>query len=155
MKIGEVAKRIGVSVSTLRMYEQRGLIEAGRSEGGTRHYAEEDVARFGAVVALTRADVSIDSIVELALVRPSHTSGDSASRKVGALLSALEAEMEDRLKRLRAVRSDLHKAQQKLAGCHGCHKRPTRKSCDGCSVAEDLLECSVMSIVWDQEPTYG
>jgi DNA-binding transcriptional MerR regulator len=152
MKIGEVAQRVGVSVSTLRLYEQRGLIEASRSEGGTRHYNEEDEERFRAITSLTRAEVSIDALARLAGVRASNASGDAASRQVEALLADIETELQARIKQLQAARSDLHRAKKRLVGCHGCRKKPVRRNCTGCPVAGELLECQVMRVVWDQAP---
>lgn len=150
MKIGELARRVGVSISALRLYEQRGLIEAGRSEGGTRHYGEEDIARFQAIVSLTRAEVPIDPLTRLARIRSESSSGAVASRRVEAILAEVEAEIEVRLKLLQSARADIRRARQHLTGCHGCRQRPTRQNCTGCPVADALLECQVMRIVWDQ-----
>lgn len=152
MKIGELARRVGVSISALRLYEQKGLIEAGRSEGGTRHYGQEDMARFKAIVSLTRAAVPIDSLTRIARIRPESASGAVAGRRVEAILADVEAEIEARLKLLQSARTDIRRAKQRLAGCRGCPKRPTRRNCTGCPVADELLECRVMRIVWDQEP---
>ena len=45
-RIGEVAARAGVSVRTLRYYEELGLLApSAHTAGGARRYAEEDVAR--------------------------------------------------------------------------------------------------------------
>lgn len=152
MKIGEVAQRIGVSVSALRLYERRGLIEADRSEGGTRHYGEEDVERFQAIVSLTRAEVPIDPLARLARIRSESPSGAVASQRVEAVLTEVEAEIEARLKLLQSARADIRRAKQRLTGCHSCPQRPTRRNCTGCPVANELLECQVMRIVWDQVP---
>lgn len=151
MKIGELARRVGVSISALRLYEQRGLIEAGRSEGGTRHYGQEDMARFKAIVSLTRAEVPIDSLTHLARIRSESSSGAVASQRVEAILTEMEAEMEVRFKLLQSARADIRRAKQHLTGCHGCRQRPTRRNCTGCPVSDELLECQVMRIVWDQE----
>lgn len=45
MRIGELAKQTGVRVSTLRYYEQIGLLSAQRSESGYRQFAPEAVQR--------------------------------------------------------------------------------------------------------------
>ena len=46
MHIGEVAERTSLSLRTLRHYDEIGLvIPSGRTEGGFRLYAEDDVAR--------------------------------------------------------------------------------------------------------------
>lgn len=46
LRIGEVARRTGVAVSTLRAWERRyGLLEPTRTEGGHRLYSDRDVSR--------------------------------------------------------------------------------------------------------------
>jgi MerR family transcriptional regulator, copper efflux regulator len=47
MQIGKFAARSGVSIHTLRHYDEVGLLRpSGRSEGGFRLYTEEDLERF-------------------------------------------------------------------------------------------------------------
>jgi len=45
IRIGELAKRSGVSVRALRYYEEQGLLVAERSPSGQRHYPETAVER--------------------------------------------------------------------------------------------------------------
>jgi len=46
LPIGEAATRLGVSTRTLRYYEELGLVApSGRTQGGSRRYAEPDVER--------------------------------------------------------------------------------------------------------------
>ena len=123
----------------------------GRSEGGTRIYSEEDVARFEAIVALSGADVPLDALSELARIRPSSKSGDAASKRVGTSLTNLATDIEGRIHQLQAALSDLRVAESRLVACHGCRKRPTRRACDGCAVSPTLLASQVMRIVWDQD----
>lgn len=53
LRIGEVARRTGVAVATLRAWERRyGLLEPERTEGGHRLYREADVERVRAMVGL-------------------------------------------------------------------------------------------------------
>ncbi len=150
MKIGEAAQRVGVSVSTLRMYERRGLIAAARSPGGTRHYGEEVLERLQAIVGLTRAEVAIDDLAALARVRQHKTTGNAAGRRVESILLEMEAELATRIEIFQAARADLQQARERLAGCHGCRKRAARDSCAGCVVADALLETHVMRVVWDE-----
>src|SRR5438270_5704038 len=50
MRVGELARRTGVGVSTLRAWERRfGLTEPPRSPGGQRQYGESDVEKVAAV----------------------------------------------------------------------------------------------------------
>ncbi len=45
MRIGELARRTGVSERSLRYYEQQGLLVARRTQGGHREYPEAAVDR--------------------------------------------------------------------------------------------------------------
>ncbi|MER7766423.1 MerR family transcriptional regulator [Kitasatospora sp. NPDC096140] len=45
MRIGELARRTGVSERSLRYYEQQGLLVARRTDGGHREYPEAAVDR--------------------------------------------------------------------------------------------------------------
>jgi DNA-binding transcriptional MerR regulator len=150
MKIGELAKRLGTSVSALRFYEQQGLVKPRRTEGGTRQYTEENLKRFQALLALASLDVPLDRIRALTLIRPSSNTGDAASKQVETELAHLEEELETMRERLEHAEADIKLARRRLSGCHQCKKQPVHSVCHDCSVAERLLECEVMQIVWDK-----
>ena len=65
MRIGAVAAQAGVSVRSLRYYEEQGLVSAERSGSGQRHYAEAAVERVRLVQRLYAAGLSSRSIREL------------------------------------------------------------------------------------------
>lgn len=52
--ISVVAKTYGIHPQTLRMYEREGLLSPSRTEGNTRLYSNEDVARLESILNLTR-----------------------------------------------------------------------------------------------------
>jgi DNA-binding transcriptional MerR regulator len=58
--VGEAARLSGLSIDTLRYYEQEGLIgPIGRDGGGRRRYDEGDVAWIGTVTCLRDAGLGI------------------------------------------------------------------------------------------------
>ncbi|MEV8373471.1 MerR family transcriptional regulator [Kribbella sp. NPDC056861] len=65
MKIGELAHRSGVSVRSLRYYEEQGLLVSERSPGGHRQYREEALERVAFVQRLYAAGLSSSTILEL------------------------------------------------------------------------------------------
>jgi len=52
--ISAVAEQYGVHPQTLRLYEREGLLKPSRSEGNTRLYTDEDLARLELILELTR-----------------------------------------------------------------------------------------------------
>ncbi|WP_458352061.1 MerR family transcriptional regulator [Pacificispira sp. HM-600] len=63
MHIGEVAERTSLSLRTLRHYDEIGLvIPSGRTEGGFRLYAEDDVARLMLVRRMKPLGYSLDEM---------------------------------------------------------------------------------------------
>jgi MerR family transcriptional regulator, heat shock protein HspR len=61
--IGAVARMLTVSVQTLRLYEQRGLILVQKSAGNQRRYAAADVERLRCIRdAITQHKISIEGI---------------------------------------------------------------------------------------------
>ncbi|WP_051835976.1 MerR family transcriptional regulator [Streptomyces sp. NRRL WC-3549] len=65
MRIGELAARAGVSVRSLRYYEQQGLLTSTRTPGGQRQYTEYDVERVHFIQGLYAANLSSRTIAEL------------------------------------------------------------------------------------------
>ena len=63
--ISEVARRTGLSLRALRFYEQRGIVQPLRSEGGRRIYGPGELARLNAAVALKRAGFSLADIATM------------------------------------------------------------------------------------------
>src|SRR3984957_6473427 len=64
MRVGELARRTGVGVSTLRAWERRfGLIEPERSPSGQRVYTEADVDRVNAVCRLVAEGLPLSPAV--------------------------------------------------------------------------------------------
>lgn len=66
MQIGEVAERTGLSLRTIRHYEEVGLvIPSARSKGGFRLYTEADVERLMVVRRMKPLDFSLEEMRDL------------------------------------------------------------------------------------------
>ncbi|WP_067651277.1 MerR family transcriptional regulator [Nocardia harenae] len=65
MRIGELAARTGVSVRSLRYYEERGLLAAERGSGGQREYDEAAVARVERIQRMFAAGLNSETVGEL------------------------------------------------------------------------------------------
>ncbi|MFT3691233.1 MerR family transcriptional regulator [Paenirhodobacter sp.] len=65
MKIGELARRTGLSERMLRYYEDEGLLKPDRTAAGYRDYSEADVAVVERIALLNGAGLRLKSIVGL------------------------------------------------------------------------------------------
>ncbi|NEE01688.1 MerR family transcriptional regulator [Phytoactinopolyspora halotolerans] len=66
MQIGEVAERVGLSLRTIRYYEEVGLVRpSARTPGGFRLYAEPDVARLNLVKRMKTLEFSLEEMGDL------------------------------------------------------------------------------------------
>jgi MerR family transcriptional regulator, heat shock protein HspR len=63
--ISVAAELSGVSVQSLRLYERQGLLTPGRSDGGTRRYSADDLARLRRISALVDAGVNLAGIARI------------------------------------------------------------------------------------------
>jgi DNA-binding transcriptional MerR regulator len=66
LQIGEVAERVGLSLRTVRYYEEMGLLApAGRTDGGFRLYTEEQVERLGLIKRMKPLGFSVQEMADL------------------------------------------------------------------------------------------
>lgn len=65
LTIGQLARRCGISRSTLLYYEEQGLLAPGRSGAGYRRYSEADIARAEQIRAWRATGMDIPAIAAL------------------------------------------------------------------------------------------
>jgi DNA-binding transcriptional MerR regulator len=110
MRIGEVARRAGVNVETLRYYERRGLLaEPVRGLNGHRAYDEETVRFVRAVKEAQRLGFTLDEIAEHARL----TRRGSPRESIRVRLAEKIDEVDGKIASLRRVRDEL----ARVLGC--------------------------------------
>lgn len=60
--ISVAAELVGTGQQNLRMYERKGLLEPGRTDGGTRLYSDDDVARLRRITELLAVGLNVAGI---------------------------------------------------------------------------------------------
>lgn len=111
MTIGELADRTGLSVSTIRFYEERGLVAPFRSSGNQRRFLRSDIRRLSFIRIAQRLGLSIEGISdELAKLPHGRTPNASDWRKISNTMRGL---LDERI----AV---LIRMRDRLDGCIGC-----------------------------------
>lgn len=93
MQIGEVAERTGLSLRTIRYYEEVGLaMPCARSTGGFRLYSDEDVQRFLLLKKMKPAGLHLAEIRELLAILDTRTGERSAADRVRLAQFAAQAD---------------------------------------------------------------
>ena len=111
MRVGEVARRAGVNVETLRYYERRGLLPAPeRSPSGQRRYDEETVRFLGAIKEAQAVGFTLAEIAEYL----------RAARRSDAPSETLRIRMAAKIDEIDARVAALHRMRDELARVVGC-----------------------------------
>ncbi len=102
LPIGQVARRAGVGVETVRFYEREGLLEEPpRRASGYRQYSEQVVTRLHFIKRAKLLGFSLKEISELLRLRvDAQTSCDEVKQRTEAKLAEVEQKMVE-LQRMR------------------------------------------------------
>ncbi|WP_395700802.1 MerR family transcriptional regulator [Aquabacterium sp.] len=100
LKVGELARRSGLTVRTLHHYDEIGLLRpSGRSDGGYRLYGAADVARLHAIQALRALNLPLEDIAHALQAGGGNLQG-IVERQLGVLEAQIRqaGELRDRLR---------------------------------------------------------
>ncbi len=119
-RIGEAAKRSGVSAANIRYYETQGLLPAPpRSEGDYRLYSEADVHRLRFVRLCRALDMSLDEVRTLVGL-DLNNKADCVTARVA--LDVHLRHVRERLAELRSLERDLRGLRERCDGSDDqCH----------------------------------
>jgi MerR family transcriptional regulator, redox-sensitive transcriptional activator SoxR len=106
LRIGEVARRVGVRPSAVRYYEERGLIAPEGRSGGKRVYGPEAVERMALISFAKDAGFSLDEIRKLLAGFPEDT---PAGVRWSELAAAKLVELDALSQRIDVMRAALHR----------------------------------------------
>jgi Zn(II)-responsive transcriptional regulator len=110
--IGQLAKRAGVPIDTVRYYERNDLLEpAGRLPSGYRRYGEQELKRLRFIRRAKALGFTLADIRELMAL-----SDDSSVARVKQTAAAKLADIEARIAELERIRQGLHAL---VAACPG------------------------------------
>lgn len=126
MQIGEVAERTGLSLRTIRYYEEVGLaVPSARSQGGFRLYTEPDVERLELIKRMKPLGFQLEEMGDLLAVldpQPGATRIDDPAARLAEFTTTAEEACERLRAKLRIAedfaamlraRLDTHRAQGK------------------------------------------
>ena len=111
LTIGELARRTGLSVSAIRFYETKGLVQAVRTAGNQRRFPRSDIRRLSFALIAQQLGLSLVQIEEALSALPH---GRTPTREDWAEISGRVKEALD------AKIALLERTRENLDGCIGC-----------------------------------
>ena len=111
LTIGEVAKRSGVSVPTLRFYEEKQLIQSIRTNGNQRRYLRGVLRRVAIIKVAQKVGISLAEIQEGFKVLPKDHNPTKADWE--QLSKAWQIKLDERI-------SLLMQMKEQMQWCIGC-----------------------------------
>lgn len=107
MQIGEVAERTGLSLRTIRYYEEVGLVvPSARSQGGFRLYAEPDADRLQLIKRMKPLGFQLDEMRDLLAIldpAPGGPEVDDAEARLAEFTASAEDACEQLWAKLRSA----------------------------------------------------
>ena len=113
MRIGELAGQLGVTTKAIRFYERIGLLpDPARTSSGYRSYEDADVERLVFIKTAQRLGLTLDEIKEIIAFRDR---GEQPCGYVADVLHRQVADLNARIREMRALRDELRRLQARAA----------------------------------------
>lgn len=123
---GEIAKRGGVNIETIRYYERRGLLpKPQRSASGYRLFSVDDARRVRFIKRAQELGFSLDEIGELLALRLSAKGTREGVRKIA---EAKILDIKEKIKTLRAMEKSLEHLTTACCGSGAVSECPILES---------------------------
>jgi DNA-binding transcriptional MerR regulator len=148
---GEVAELLGVTLRTVRYYEEEGLVTPIRTDKGTRYYSDFAVQRLEVCVRLAAVGVPIKTLRQLASTRPNSATGEESSHRLAELFAQIRTDLRASLANLRYLLSDLEKTERLVRTCWDCPLRPNRIDCAECPCETEIDSAFILHLTWDED----
>lgn len=133
LTIGQLAKKTGVSVDTIRYYEKIGLLEkAKRTAGNYRHYSEQMLSELLFLKHCRELGITLQDIQKL---KDMSENPNQTCMEVDHLIDQYLAEVSQKIKNLEHLKQDLTHLKQQ------CSQHRTIEQCGILKELHQPLEC--------------
>jgi MerR family Zn(II)-responsive transcriptional regulator of zntA len=141
LKIGELAKRTGTTLRTIRYYEQLGLISHfARTKGGFHLYYPDDCQTIRFIKSLQLLGRPLAEIRRLLQRRRGAGSGAEGTPEIMEILGKQLGEIEARVAIYHQIKESIRETLDILQACKECPLKPSRDVCCRCDVVTSIRE---------------
>ena len=110
LPIGDLARRTGLSVSAIRFYEEKGLVEPIRTAGNQRRFLRSDIRRLSFILIAQQLGLALSEI-EAELAKLPHGRTPTAS-DWNAISQSIRGQLDAKI-------TQLERTRDRLDGCIG------------------------------------
>jgi len=148
LSTGDLARRTGTTLRTVRFYEEAGLLEPTHvAKGGRRLYTEADLERLTLITDLRELALSLEEIKELLRIREGCASAPELAEKFGVALHRQLARTQQRLSALLRLQGEFSAALAALKPCRSCNAPLAQHACGTCGVVAQSGTPRIMKVV--------
>ena len=141
MRIGDLARKAGTTMRTIRYYEQLGLITpATRTRGGFRLYEEDELRKLRLIKNLQLVDTPLSQVKAFFDLRREGRVASEISGGLSLLLKEQLRQVEQRIAQFQAMESSLRETIEILRYCANCSLEPGPAICPHCPVITSRSE---------------
>lgn len=152
---GEMARRTGNTLRTVRFYEEEGLLHPQRSRGGHRLFEEDQLHKLRLITDLRNTGLSLPVIREVFRIKQECRNASEASEQVRSFLQTQLARLQNQIDLLVRLRDEFQAAMQVFHECNTCKEDWMQRRCSTCEVmAREALPPSIR-MIWLGEPPPG
>ncbi|MBI9094825.1 MAG: MerR family transcriptional regulator [Sphaerochaeta sp.] len=132
-RIGELARKAGVTARTVRYYESLGLLKTqDRQEGGQRYYTDEDLVYLNRILQLKRYGLCLDEIAEIIRLGNEDTTGQKRRLELLKQYRKLLSRELQHLKDVKALIEDLSWHVEQLESVDHDFQQCPGTACERC-----------------------
>jgi len=135
LSTGDLARRTGTTLRTVRFYEEAGMLKPSAvGKGGRRLYTERDLEKLALIADLRELDLSLDEIKGLLQIREGCIDAPQLAERFGRALAEQLERTRRRLAALQRLGDEFAAALHVLGECRTCSTPLAQHACSGCDV---------------------
>jgi DNA-binding transcriptional MerR regulator len=135
LSTGDLARRTGTTLRTVRFYEEAGMLKPSAvGKGGRRLYTERDLERLALITDLRELDLSLDEIKGLLQLREGCSDAPQLAERFGQALGEQLERTQCRLAALQRLGAEFSAALEALGNCRTCATPLKVHACSACDV---------------------
>ncbi|MDT4761104.1 MerR family transcriptional regulator [Sphaerochaeta sp. PS] len=136
-RIGELARKAGVTARTVRYYESLGLLKTqDRQDGGQRYYTDEDLVYLNRIIQLKRYGLTLDEIAQIIRLGNEDSTGQKRRLELLKQYRRLLSKEIQHLKAVQELIGDLSWHVEQLEGIDHDFQQCPGTACAKCEFKE-------------------